>query len=142
MKFKLSKSFKNVSWYNKGPFETYPDRKTGAKIGVYNLNVDSFYVPYVQPENCGNRTDVRWLKIINSGDENFSIKSDEPFNFSVSKFSDIERAIYPFQLKEDEFLTTNIDYKITGVGDTPVPKLPKYKTYPLSCNYSIILLPE
>jgi hypothetical protein len=39
-------------------------------------------------------------------------------------------------------LTLNIDYKITGVGDTPVPTLPKYRTYPVSYDYSIILIRE
>ena len=142
MKFKISKSFENISWYGRGPFETYPDRKTGAKIGIHELSMDSFYVPYVQPENYGNRTDVRWLKLIDKDGNKYTITSDETFNFSVTPYSDIERAVYPFQLKEDEMLTLNIDYKITGVGDTPVPTLPKYRTYPVSYDYSIILIGE
>ncbi len=142
MKFKIPKSFENVSWYGRGPFENYPDRKTGAKIGLHKLSVDSFYVPYVQPENYGNRTDVRWLKLLDKNDKDYTIISEEPFNFSVTPFSDMERAVYPFQLKEDEMLTLNIDYKITGVGDTPVPTLPKYRTYPVSYDYSIYIIPD
>lgn len=142
MKFSVSKSFKNVSWYGRGPFETYPDRKTGAKIGFYTLSVDSFYVPYVQPEEYGNRTDVRFLELLNDEGKNFSITSDEKFNFSVTPYPDIDRAVYPFQLIEDDMLTLNIDYKITGVGGTPVPTLPRYRTYPVNYDYSIILIPE
>ncbi|OGU28319.1 MAG: hypothetical protein A2057_06760 [Ignavibacteria bacterium GWA2_35_9] len=141
MKFKIPKLFENVSWYGRGPFETYPDRKTGAKIGIHELSVDSFYVPYVQPEDYGNRTDVRWLKLLGK-DENYTISSNGLFNFSITPYSEMERAVYPFQLKEDEMLNLNIDYKITGVGDTPVPTLPKYRTYPMSYDYSIILIPE
>jgi beta-galactosidase len=62
MKFNLSKSC-DFEWYGKGPFETYPDRKTGAKINWYKLSTDSFYVPYVQPEDYGNRTDVKMLNL-------------------------------------------------------------------------------
>lgn len=142
MKFKVSKTFENVLWYGRGPFETYPDRKTGAKIGLYELNTDSFYVPYVKPEEYGNRTDVGKLKLISKGGKNFSIVSDEKFNFSITPYSNIERSVYPFQLKGNEMLTLNIDYKVTGVGDTPVPTLAKYRTYPVSYDYSITLVPE
>lgn len=142
MKFKVPNSVSNVSWYGRGPFETYPDRKTGAKIGIHELSIDSFYVPYVQPENYGNRTDVRWLKLISKDENKYTITSDETFNFSITPYSNIDRAVYPFQLKEDEMLTLNIDHKITGVGDTPVPTLPKYRTYPMSYDYSIIFIPE
>ncbi|QQS36992.1 MAG: DUF4981 domain-containing protein [Ignavibacteriales bacterium] len=142
MKFNLSKSFEDVSWYGRGPFETYPDRKTGAKIGNYQLNVDSFYVPYVKTEDHGNRTDVKKLKLINNNGKNFTITSDEKFNFSVTPYSNIDRTVYPFQLINGETLTLNIDNKVTGVGDTPVPTLPKYRTYPVSYDYSIIITPE
>ena len=142
MKFNLSKSCEEVQWYGRGPFETYPDRKSGAKINWYNLNVDSFYVPYVTPEDYGNRTDTQVLKLLNREGIDFSIFSNEKFNFSVTPYSAIERAIYPFQLKEDEMLTLNIDIKVTGVGDTPVPTLPKYRTYPVNYDYSVILVPE
>jgi len=39
-------------------------------------------------------------------------------------------------------LTLNIDYKITGVGDTPFPTLPKYRTYPVRYDYSIYISPD
>jgi beta-galactosidase len=142
MQFNLSKSCRSVEWYGRGPFETYPDRKTGAKIGWFNLSVDSFYVPYVTPEDYGNRTDVQMLNLITDKAKAFTITSGEQFNFSVTPYQNIERAVYPFQLKEGNELTLNIDYKITGVGDTPVPVLPKYRTYPINYNYSIILIPE
>jgi beta-galactosidase len=142
MKFNLSKSCEEVEWYGRGPFETYPDRKSGAKINWYKHNVDSFYVSYVTPEDYGNRTDTKVLKLLNKGGMNFSILSNEKFNFSVTPYSGIERAVYPFQLKEGEMLTLNIDNKVTGVGDTPVPTLPKYRTYPVTYDYSVILVPE
>lgn len=142
MKFNLSKSCDNVEWYGRGPFETYPDRKTGAKINWYKLSVDSFYVPYVTPEDYGNRTDVSVVSLFSGNSNPFSITSDEKFNFSVTPYKNIERAVYPFQLEVSDNLTLNIDYKITGVGDTPVPTLPKYRTYPVNYNYSIFITPN
>jgi beta-galactosidase len=142
MKFNLSTSCDNVEWYGRGPFETYPDRKTGAKIGWHELPIDSFYVPYVQPEDYGNRTDVKTLNLLSGNSNPFSITSIDNFNFSITPYKNIERAVYPFQLEVADDLTLNIDYKITGVGDTPVPTLPKYRTYPVNYNYSIYVIPN
>ena len=39
MRFVLPKELSSVKWYGRGPQETYCDRKTGAKIGVYEKSV-------------------------------------------------------------------------------------------------------
>ncbi|MFO7447990.1 MAG: glycoside hydrolase family 2 TIM barrel-domain containing protein [Ignavibacteriaceae bacterium] len=141
MKFDLPESFDKVAWYGRGPFENYPDRKTGAKIGLYQLPVDSFYVPYVEPEDHGNRADVK--EVILSGNDGISLQvySTEKFNFSVTPFKNLDRVVYPFQLKTGETITLNIDNKIAGVGDTPVPVMPESRVYPVRHKYTIYILP-
>jgi beta-galactosidase len=141
MKFNLSSLIDQVSWYGRGPFENYPDRKSGAKIGRYKLPVDSFYVPYVEPEDYGNRTDVRELTLSGTDGISFKIYSSEKFNFSVTPFTNLDRTVYPFQLKRGDYLTLNIDNQIAGVGDTPVPVMPESRVYPVRHNYTIYLMP-
>ncbi|MBI2420294.1 MAG: DUF4981 domain-containing protein [Ignavibacteriales bacterium] len=141
MQFLLDGTCSNISWFGRGPFETYPDRKSGAKIGNYQLAPDSFYVPYVSPEDYGNRTDVAWVSLKLPGEREFSIIADNTFNFSVTPFTGIDRAVYPFQLQRDGVLRLNIDAGITGVGDTPVPVLPRYRVYPVVTRQIIYLQP-
>jgi len=52
-----------VRWYGRGPHECYSDRKAGAPVGLYESSVDLLQVPYVLPQENGNRTDVRWVEI-------------------------------------------------------------------------------
>ncbi|MFA9388845.1 MAG: glycoside hydrolase family 2 TIM barrel-domain containing protein [Prolixibacteraceae bacterium] len=140
MQFQLAKSFDIVEWYGSGPFETYPDRKTGAKIGVYKSNADKEYVPYIMPQDYGNHTDVRWLTIANAEGNGLMIKSEQLLNFSFQKYStdNLERAAYTYQLTEVPFNTLNVDYEVSGVGGTAIRQLEKYrvktqvKTYYLS----------
>ena len=66
IQLQLSNEFQNLTWYGRGPFETYPDRKTGARIGIYKGTVDEQYVPYVFPQEHGNKTDVRWASLTDS----------------------------------------------------------------------------
>lgn len=52
-----------VSWYGRGPHECYCDRKHSAHVRRYQKPVDQLHVPYVFPQECGGRTDCRWLAL-------------------------------------------------------------------------------
>lgn len=139
MKFKVDSTFDKITWYGRGPFENYPDRKSSAKIGIYSLPTDSFYVPYVTPEDYGNRSDVRYIELKTNNKTRIKILSDTLFNFSAQNYSKIERAVYPFQMKKDEMLNLNIDCEVTGVGGTPVPVMPGYRVYPAKRKFLVVL---
>ena len=138
---RLPQSFDNLTWYGRGPFETYPDRKTGAKMGLYSGKVAEQYVPYIHPQDFGNKTDVRWLALTNDNHIGLAISAPQTTNFSVTTFENDGRAIYAFQLKPADAIVLNIDHAITGVGGTPVQTRPRYRTYPEAFRYRIRLLP-
>ncbi len=143
LQFQLDKAFNIVDWYGRGPFETYPDRKTGAKIGLYQSNTDREYVPYIIPQDYGNHTDVRWLKVSTPNDRALLIKSDELLNFSLKKYStdNLSRAMYTYQLKEAPFNTLTVDYEVSGVGGTAIRQLEKYRVKPQAKTYRLTIKP-
>ena len=57
--------FENFNWLGRGPEESYADRKAGVAVGLYNGTVDEQYVPYIMPQENGNKTDVRWSALTN-----------------------------------------------------------------------------
>lgn len=63
--FHVEKEFNMVSWYGRGPFECYPDRKSSAHVGVYEKNVRDMHVPYIVPSESSGRADVRWVGLRN-----------------------------------------------------------------------------
>jgi len=127
---RLPESMSQVEWFGRGPWETYPDRKSGAKIGDYSASVDELQVPYLHPQGEGNRTDVKWLSITEgAGGAGLRIETSMTLNFSVTPYRQIERAVYPFQLQRAGELELHVDDAITGVGGTPVPARPQYRVY-------------
>jgi beta-galactosidase len=58
--------FDNVAWFGRGPQENYPDRKTGAAVGMYRATAAELYHPYVRPQENGYRTDIRWVALTDS----------------------------------------------------------------------------
>ncbi len=63
MNLVLPTELNQMTWFGRGPFENYWDRKTAAFVGRYSGSVASQYVPYVRPQENGNRTDVRWVAL-------------------------------------------------------------------------------
>jgi len=61
----LPKSWSSVSWYGKGPFESYVDRQAGARVGRYEQTVSEMFFPYIRPQETGNRAGVRWAVVSN-----------------------------------------------------------------------------
>ncbi len=59
----LPDGFDRMTWFGRGPFENYWDRKTAAFVGRYSGTVADQYFPYVRPQENGNKTDVRWVAI-------------------------------------------------------------------------------
>ena len=64
IKMNLPDEMEAMEWYGRGPHESYEDRKTSARIGVYSSSVTQQFHPYVRPQETGNKTDVRWLKFV------------------------------------------------------------------------------
>ena len=60
---KLSADYDTVTWYGLGPEENYCDRNRGAKLGIYSNKVAENVSGYVNPQECGNKTGVRYAKV-------------------------------------------------------------------------------
>ncbi len=68
----LPVAFDNYEYYGRGPVENYVDRKDAAMLGIYESKVQDQYIPYLRPQENGNKTDVRWLTLTN--DDGFGLK--------------------------------------------------------------------
>ena len=51
--------------YAKGTKENYVDRANGARLGIFKNTVSDNVVAYAMPQQAGNRTGVRYVKVAN-----------------------------------------------------------------------------
>ena len=59
----LSPLLDRLVWYGRGPHESYADRKEGAAVGLYHTALSAQRMPYVRPQEFGNRSDCRWAAL-------------------------------------------------------------------------------
>lgn len=108
--------FDKMEYLGRGPYENYIDRNTSTDIGLYNVNIDDIFVPYLKPQESGNRTDVRYAVL--KGENDIRIEADSKVELNVSKYSidELESAAHPCDLPESDKLHIIVSAKQMGVG--------------------------
>jgi beta-galactosidase len=137
----LDKSLDQVEWYGRGPQENYPDRKTGYRLGIYHSSVGEMYEPYLIPQDYGLRTDNRRVKMLDEQGKGIAIKVNQLFNFNAYPYStsNLTKALYTYQLQEQDGITFNLDYATSGVGCTARSIFPAYRIYPQAYERKITI---
>jgi len=141
----LPSGFEQFTWYGRGPHETYCDRKEGAQVGVYTGTVDGQYVPYIVPEENGNKTDVRWVALTNSNGIGLLATSDRLFEVSAHHYTigNLTKARHTYELDRREEIYLNLDYAQSGLGSASCGpgRLEKYQLKPQEFQFTIRLKP-
>ena len=145
--FCLDRSYNQLKWYGRGPWENYPDRKESADVGVWSGSVDDQYVSYVRPQENGNKEDVRWLVLSDGSHQGLRIESmDQPFSFSALHFTadDLSSARHNADLQPRPETILSLDAKQSGLGNSSCGPgiLEKYavpsKEYRLHLKFSLV----
>ncbi|MCI7129494.1 MAG: DUF4981 domain-containing protein [Lachnospiraceae bacterium] len=115
--FKINADYENVEWYGNGPAETYADRKHGAKLGIYKNKVADNMAAYLVPQECGNKTEVRWAKVTDNRGRGLLFSGDR-MNFSALPYTphELENAAHPFELPPVYYTVIRAAGAQMGVG--------------------------
>ena len=60
---KLDADYNRVRFFGLGPEENHIDRRQGARLGIWEYRAEENLTPYLMPQECGNRTGIRWADI-------------------------------------------------------------------------------
>lgn len=137
-----------ITWYGRGEWENYPDRKTSAFIGLYSKLLKDFSPDYVMAQDNSNRSDVRWFSITRNNGQGIRFASRQPFNFRAWPYNedDIESVVHRYELPVRDYTTINIDMMIHGVGGNDGWGAHTAKEYTIDAcktyNFNFIITPE
>ncbi len=144
--FTVNGAYDQLSWYGRGPHESYPDRKQSTSIGRWESSVDQQYTHYPRPQDGGNHEEVSEVILKNKRGEGVRITALEtPFSFSALpyKATDLSEATHDYQLQSRNETILSIDAAVLGLGNSSCGPgvLKKYaidktKTYTLRIRIS------
>ena len=118
---RLAADFENVRWLGRGPWENYADRKESADVGVWKSTVSGQCVPYVRPQENGNKEDVRWVELTDANRNGLRVQAEENlFSFSALHFTanDLASARHNYELKPRPEVILSLDAKMSGLGNS------------------------
>jgi beta-galactosidase len=135
-------------WLGLGPDETYIDRNLGAWTTFHRGQVAQYFHRYVDPQEAGNRTQVRWTTLLARNKSGLRIDAGKQLlNIGAypCRADDIELASHPTDLPLGDTVTLTIAARQMGLGgrnswgSTPAPK---YLIQPKgSYHWSFIITP-
>ncbi|MDO9540889.1 MAG: glycoside hydrolase family 2 TIM barrel-domain containing protein, partial [Kiritimatiellia bacterium] len=137
--------FERIMWFGRGPHENYDDRKESALIGCYSGTVAEQYVPYIRPQENGNRTNVRWVTLTNVQRQGLLVAGLPYLNVSAHYYStaDLTWILHEHELKSRNEIYLNLDYRQNGLGSAsggPGP-LPEYLFKPEPMVFTLRMKP-
>eukprot|EP01025_Chloroclados_australasicus_P019168 TRINITY_DN2033_c0_g1_i9.p1 TRINITY_DN2033_c0_g1~~TRINITY_DN2033_c0_g1_i9.p1 ORF type:complete len:1223 (-),score=161.18 TRINITY_DN2033_c0_g1_i9:1369-4983(-) len=151
LEFILDKSLTAIQWYGRGPHECYPDRQSGAMLRRYSSTVEDLHVPYIRPQECGGRSDVRCVLLTNDKGYGLGVFDADAFdeyalqmNASIYPIAAIEEAQHQSELWQDGFIHLHMDHVHMGVGgdDSWSPSVHKqYTVPPTKYSFSMGIVP-
>jgi beta-galactosidase len=118
MQMAMPSRFNTLTWFGRGPHETYWDRKTGAAIGLYSGPVKEHTHTYVRPQENGNKSDARWMALTDRDGVGLIAVGIPTIDISAWPFTmgDLTKARHIHELPQRDTITVNLDYKQMGVG--------------------------
>ena len=65
-RLEMPKEMEQLSWFGRGPWDSYVDRKEACFPAIYNSTVTDQYEEYILPQEHGTKQEVRWLSLTNT----------------------------------------------------------------------------
>ena len=103
-------------------------------VGLYSGSVDEQYIPYIMPQENGNKTDVRWAALTNQAGVGLIAIGSPLLEAGVSHYSanDLYCAYHTNELTRREEIYFTLDLKQCGLGGASCgpETLPQYLVTP------------
>lgn len=117
----LPREYEQLTWYGRGPWDNYPDRKASCPVSLWNSNVSEQYVHYPRPQDSGNHEDCTMVELKTKRGKALRIEAvDEPFSFSALPYSAqyIASKTHDYELEDQGKTYLSIDCAVMGLGNS------------------------
>ena len=149
-KLEMPSKMEQFTWFGRGPWDSYVDRKEACFPGVYESTVTDQYVEYVKPQEHGTKQEVRWMALTNA--EGIGAMFVAPDMMAASALhwrpednytNRNSRANHPYQFKKTATTVVNLDARTRGLGNASCGPdvLRKYELYSSDTKFRFILMP-
>ena len=118
---KLPRDYELLTWYGRGPWDNYPDRKYSCPVGLWRSTVSEQYVHYPRPQDSGNHEECTFVELKTRKGKTLRIESvDGCFSFSALPYSAqyLASKTHDYELQDQGETYLSIDCAVMGLGNS------------------------
>ncbi|WP_327581559.1 DUF4981 domain-containing protein [Nonomuraea sp. NBC_00507] len=140
-RFRLPGGYRDVTWFGRGPGESYADSLGGTRIGRFAAAIDDLQTPYVVPQENGNHMGTRWLELSGPGLATVRVDAEPYVDFTARRWTSeaLRAARHVHELCDSGHVWLNLDHGQQGIGSASCgPALPeRYRLAVRSFSWSM-----
>ena len=117
----LPRDYEQLTWYGRGPWDNYPDRKLSCPVGLWKSTVSRQYVHYPRPQDSGNHEDCTMVELKTAKGKTLRIEAaGQPFSFSALPYSAqyLAGKEHDYELEDQGKTYLSIDCAVMGLGNS------------------------
>ncbi len=114
----LRSGLEKVTWYGRGPLESYVDKYHTAGVGIYSSTVTDLTEHYIKPQENGSHANTRWATLCDRRGLGLAVVGAPEFSFSAHHYTteDFMNAKHDHELVARKEVCLNIDLRQQGIG--------------------------
>ncbi|MCY1151949.1 MAG: glycoside hydrolase family 2 TIM barrel-domain containing protein [Sphaerochaetaceae bacterium] len=116
--FALNNKYNKIKYFGNVKGEAYWDRRESSLLGIKEEFISDQYVKYVDPQECANKTDLRFVELLDENNHGLRITTSTIFEGSFLPYSphEIEEAKHLEDLKTHNYNTIRILHGQSGIA--------------------------
>ena len=114
----MPKTYFRFTYYGRGKQDNYPDRKSGAFLGIYESDVLKEAGNFPKPQDVGHHQDSRWASLTNMRGAGAIFVGTQPMDVAALPYTAQEMTLagHPFELPNPSATYLQLNIATTGVG--------------------------
>ena len=117
--FEMPEEFRNVAYYGLGEKENLPDFRAQSTMGIFETTVSAMHEDYIRPQDNGNHTGTRWLKLTDEAGAGWMLfREEKDFTFNAHPYTQklLQKARHREDLYDEHTTAVSVDGFTRGAG--------------------------
>ena len=146
VEFLMPEGNESLTYYGRGPVESYRDKRHASKQGIYKTKVSDHFEHYVRPQENMAHADTRFMTVAGlEGHGLMAVMAGEDFSFNCAHFTPMQltNTAHDYELVPMKETCVNLDMLQSGIGSNSCgPGLhPRWQLSEKQFRFGIRLMP-
>lgn len=149
-RLEMPKEMEQLSWFGRGPWDSYVDRKEACLPAIYKSTVTDQYEEYILPQEHGTKQEVRWMSVTNGEGQGLLFVAPDQMAASAVYFRPEDnytnsntRSKHTYEFRTCSTAVVNLDAVTRGLGNNSCGPdvLDKYELRAANTAFRFFIIP-